>query len=288
MRLNHKTLFCITNEAHEATNKLLEAACQNRGVAYVPIDPDFFRYDAPPALDGNMLYRVEKTKQAKTVEQFLLFYNSVATFYRTPMHGIAKLDNVIAATMLHEHSGIPIPKTFYGLPMSDQLEEVVASLGGFPIILKAVGGSHGLGVMRIDSIASLRSVADYLRMGTNQTQFILRHYIDVLNSARLIVLGDRVIDSIQYMAPSGDFRSNAGVSPRVTAKRFSGTIEDVAKKAVSMLGWEFGGVDILIDADEKSYVIEVNLPCFFPRCQNITGVDIAGKMVDYLLEKTRS
>ncbi|KKQ46317.1 MAG: hypothetical protein US63_C0003G0030, partial [Candidatus Moranbacteria bacterium GW2011_GWC2_37_8] len=50
-------------------------------------------------------------------------------------------------------------------------------------------------------------------------------------------------------------------------------------------GFEFGGVDILIDRNGEHYLIEANFPCFFPRCQMLTGVDISGMMLDYLVQK---
>lgn len=54
--------------------------------------------------------------------------------------------------------------------------------------------------------------------------------------------------------------------------------------AVKALGLEFGGVDVMITNDGPK-VVEVNYPCFFPRCQMLTGVDIAGQMVEYLVNK---
>jgi glutathione synthase/RimK-type ligase-like ATP-grasp enzyme len=103
----------------------------------------------------------------------------------------------------------------------------------------------------------------------------------------LIVLDNHVIDSIEYRAPTGDFRSNVGESPAAIAKIFTKEIQKIAIEAVSSLHWEFGGVDILLDASDAPYVTEVNLPCFFPRCQDCTGTDIAGHMLEYLLRKAK-
>lgn len=112
----------------------------------------------------------------------------------------------------------------------------------------------------------------------------MKEYCNVTSSARLIVLGDKVIDSIEYSAPKGDFRSNEGKTPNVSQKRFSETVNEIAVQAVKALGLEFGGVDIMI-TDNGAKVAEVNYPCFFPRCQMLTGTDIAGQMIKYLRDK---
>ena len=100
------------------------------------------------------------------------------------------------------------------------------------------------------------------------------------------MLGDKVIDSIEYTANDGDFRSNEGAKPNVAPKKFTDEVEKLAVKATRALGLEFGGVDIMI-TNNGPKVAEVNFPCFFPRCQQLTGTDIAGMMVDYLMEKAR-
>ena len=72
--------------------------------------------------------------------------------------------------------------------------------------------------------------------------------------------------------------------PNVQPKKFDACVEDIAVRACKALGLEFGGVDIMI-TDDGAKVAEVNYPCFFPRCQMLTGTDIAGKMVEYLEKK---
>ena len=188
--------------------------------------------------------------------------------------------------MIFPRFSIPIPKTVNYIPENrDALRQCVEELGGFPIIIKALGGSHGVGVMRADSLESLFSVSDYLR--TTGERFVLKEYCNVLSTARLIVLGDKVIDSIEYSANKNDFRSNEGKTPNVAPKKFDSRVEEVAIKATHSLGLEFGGVDIMV-TDSGPKVAEVNFPCFFPRCQLLTGTDIAGMMVDYLMGKSAS
>jgi len=117
---------------------------------------------------------------------------------------------------------------------------------------------------------------------------ILREFIDQPTHARLIVLGDQVVDSIEYVAQGDDFRTNAGDTPSVRPKKFSPEMEAIAVQAVTVLGLEFGGVDMMTDEAGNDVVLETNFPCYFVRAQEATGTDVAGKMVEYLMAKSKS
>ncbi len=282
----HVTFYCIRGDEHPEVDRLLREACASKSVTFVQLRPDEFDYDRAPDLRGQLLYRVATTTRARCVEKFLL-RDGVASFYRTPLDGVAKLNHVIEATLQHQRCGVAIPKTVYGLSRNHEvLAREVESLGGFPVVLKAIGGTHGVGVMKVDSLSSLISLVDFLFARDPDPPFLLRSYILSTSSARLIVLGGEVVDSIEYLVPSGDFRSNVGSSPAVRSTVFPKDVQQLAVRAVEVLGWEFGGVDVVVHAETgQPFVTEVNLPCYFPRCQLQTGTDIAGRMVDYLLTK---
>jgi ribosomal protein S6--L-glutamate ligase len=160
----------------------------------------------------------------------------------------------------------------------------VKQLGGFPVVLKALGGTKGMGVMKIESFSSLFSVADFL---LNQGKlFVLKQYLPVKTSARFIVLGEKVIASIEYVAKEGDFRTNSSKDIKVRSKKYPKMFEELAVKATKAMSWEFGGVDILIHKG-KPYVSEVNFPCNFMRAQKLLKQDIALQMVEFLAERSR-
>lgn len=261
---------------------LLEAACDQRRLQFVPVHQTTFDpVDLPKVNRGDLVYRVGVGQKPQDIERTLL-KPGVITLHQDFRHAFTWMANVHWL----EQNSIPVPQTVHFVPKDHELLlKAAESLGGFPIIVKALGGSHGVGVMKIDSASALKSIVDFLH--AQDTYIILRRFIPVSSSARLIVLGNKVIDSIEYRAPKNDFRSNVGETPNVHPKKFSAKTERIAIDAVRATGTEFGGVDILIDRKGNNYVAEVNFPCNFSRCQNLTGVDIAGKMVDYMLRKAK-
>ncbi len=279
-------LYLISNiqqtndNSNLVTCKLLTDACEVRGIEYEILDPATVNPLKVQLQPGDGLYRIATAHYNGAAElEYMLVNPQVATFLNNPLSLGDRRDATMYAKL-----NIAAPKTVNYVPSDRKvLLEVVEELGGFPVILKAMGGSHGVGVMRLDSPESLFSVSDFARHGGSE--LLLKEYCSVRSSARLIVLGDKVIDSIEYSAPKGDFRSNEGASPNVSPRRFDTEVEQLAVHATNAQGLEFGGVDIML-TDDGPKVAEVNFPCFFPRCQMLTGTDIAGQMVDYLRKKS--
>jgi len=264
---------------------MLHNSCIECNIDFIRINTEDFDYtNNHYEINGNILYKVSTTTNANILEKYL-FNSEALTFYYPQVPPITKPDNVIEATIVHAQNNIRIPKTIYSVTTDKtRLNSYIDYLGGFPIIIKLAGGSHGIGVIKIDSFSSLISILDVLTQ--DEKPFILKKYINSPSHARLIVLGDEVIDSIEYKTKKDDFRTNIG-EPDVIGKTYNNDINKLAVKAMNILGWKFGGVDIIIK-DNTPYLLEVNMPCFFGRTQNTTGTDISGMMIDHLVAKTKN
>lgn len=273
--------LCLTNEKNIATNKLLEVACAKRNVEYT----ESVDLSSWSPIDNFLMYRVANATEAKVLEKTLLLKQNITSLRQT--YFSCFLDNAVDSTLYLQNKGVLMPKTFQiiGKNHSKILNLIKSESLSFPIIIKCSVGSHGVGIIRVDSSASLLSVVDLLF--AQDIQFIIREFIHVASSARLIVLENKVIDSIEYVSPSADFRSNVGNLPTVYKKKFPEDIQLLAIQAVKAMEVDFGGVDILINEKGEGYVAEVNFPCFFPRCQLLTGTDIALQLIDYLINKSR-
>lgn len=281
-------LFVISRlETNETTINLLKEACGNLGIDFnLLITEEFNAMNAPELTENDMLYCLADDYSSRSIEK-LLINSSVKTFYTDYKKCYEKMDDADDVTSYYTHrlAGLPTIETVPVMTADKTvLSEYASSLGGFPIIIKAVGGtSHGVGIIRIDGQESLYSVADFL-VGTN-TNFLFKKYINVNQHIRAIVLGDTVIDSIEYITPEGDFRSNVGEEPNVRPIEIGELASRIAVSAVKTLGFEFGGVDLLVDKDGGVHIAEVNFPCFFSRAQMATGKPLAKIMLEYLASK---
>jgi glutathione synthase/RimK-type ligase-like ATP-grasp enzyme len=189
-------------------------------------------------------------------------------------------------TILNQYRDVQMVPTKVVLSSDKQyLDNLVSELGGYPIIVKAPKGSHGVGVIKIESHETLYSIIDF--MMAQEIDVTLKKYIEADGHYRVVVLDNKVLSTIKYNKPDKDFRTNAG-DPEVYSVNLPQEGMDVALDAVSKqdLHTNFGGVDLIwSEQDQLFYVMEVNFPCFFPRNEMVDDVSISSEIIKYLLNK---
>jgi ribosomal protein S6--L-glutamate ligase len=132
----------------------------------------------------------------------------------------------------------------------------------YPVIVKTNTGSQGIGVMKVDSFASLKSVAQLLC--EKQMPFLIQEYLEHKFSYRIIMLGDELLASNQRSVPESDFRSNSHQNGKLVKNTEKYNPEanelEIAKQIVAVLGCQFCAIDYLLsdDDDRVMTVLEVN------------------------------
>lgn len=282
------TLHLLTHgqqlSAHpESISSLLSQACSELGIQFIVHDLEVISLEDLPKLGSNdLFYRIATGKKAKLAEQIMVT-PECTTFYQDWRLAMGVIG---CSYFTHQHYNLPAIPTVPFIPNTDQgIEKAVASLGDFPVIVKVRGGSHGVGVIRVDSMPSLKSLFDYFR--SQETAILLRKYIEHKYYARVVVVGDKVAAGHIAYAMGDEFRTNSGDDTEQRRDVFTPTpeIAAMAVKAAQTLGIETAGVDLLFDANDQPHIAEVNFPNNFTITQRVTGVDIAKIMVQYLIDK---
>lgn len=258
---------------------LLENACKALHIKFQALNPRSFDFSKPsPVKKGDIVYRISRGGLLHPFEKFLV-KPGVTTFYANS--AVPSYDPFV----LTKHS-LPCPQTiFCASRKRKMLMQYVEKLGGFPIIVKALGGTRGMGVMKVDSYTALFGIVDYLL--ADQKLITLQEYIPERKSARFIVLGRKIIGSMEYQAKDLDFRTNEAKFPNVVPKKYPREAEKLAVQATEAVGVEFSGVDILVHK-KRYYITEVNFPCNFVRAQTVLKKDVAREMVRYLWKKSKT
>lgn len=263
---------------------IVREACDRAGVSCVIIDSLTTDYaNLPRLVTGDMLFN---SGRGSVRLETLLIRPGVATFRTCGASAFTGNSDTTVHCAVMEKAGLPVPRTIHRLPPdNDRLPDYVATVGGFPIVVKVTDGTLGVGVMLIESMRSLRSVLDFLR--TTGREFILRQYIEPAHVARLCVIGERVVASLRYKVRDDDFR---GLPYRMGGKQmsFGDEIEALAVRGSKVAQQEFTGVDILIDNAGRPWVLEVNGPSNFVAYEREMGIPIGDMIVAHLLAKARA
>lgn len=242
----------------------------------------FLSYSQVGQISSNdCIYRITSNGISREIELDILM-RGVKSMYSKDLW----LYQYKSKTILNQYRDVKMVPTKVVLSSGKQyLDNLVSELGGYPIIVKAPKGSHGVGVIKIESHETLYSLVDFMMaQGIDVT---LKKYIEADGHYRVIVLDNKVLSTIKYNKPDKDFRTNAG-EPEVFSVNLSQEGMDVALNAVSKqdLQTNFGGVDLIwSEKDQLFYVMEVNFPCFFPRNEMVDDVSISSEIIKYLLNK---
>jgi ribosomal protein S6--L-glutamate ligase len=180
-------------------------------------------------------------------------------------------------------SGVNIPKTVFARE-GEYTEELLDIVGGAPVVIKLLEGTHGIGVVLAETKKAAKSVIDaFYGIGAN---ILIQEFIEEAHGSdlRVIVVGDRVVGAMLRKGAEGDFRSNLHRGGEAQPAELTKKEANVAIKAARTLGLNIAGVDIL-RSSKGPLVLEVNSSPGLQGIEKQTGEDIAGEIIDYVVSK---
>ncbi len=193
---------------------------------------------------------------------------------------ILRARDKLRSHQLLARQGIGLPTTVFG-DNPDDTNDLLAMLGKPPHVIKLNEGTQGAGVMLTEKPSASRSVIEALR--GLYANFLVQEFIAEAKGAdlRCFVVGGNVVATMRRQAPKGDFRSNLHRGGTAKAVRASEAEQATAVHAAASLGLGIAGVD-LIRSKRGPLVLEVNSSPGLEGIEAATGVDIAGRIIDFV------
>ncbi|MFW6172942.1 MAG: ATP-grasp domain-containing protein [Elusimicrobiota bacterium] len=280
----------------------LKNACERRGFSFHPIlIPGNSYVSDIDQNNPNIIIRNTKTKEVielepentlvvirgsvihdQTISSLLTYLESKGLFVINNKDTIELCANKYNTAVKLMVAGIPTPRTCL-VNNINELEEALEKVGNqFPIIVKTVKGSAGIGVSRIDSKESLKGVLQSL--WKHRAKLLLQEFLESDFDIRSIVLDGKIIASMRRNKIDGDFRSNYSLGGEVEPYELSKEEQKVVLDTAKMSGAFFCGVDHMV-IDNKPYVIEVNASPGSKGVQKATGINVIEELMDYISDK---
>lgn len=182
---------------------------------------------------------------------------------------------------------IPTPKTLLAFT-EDAALKALETLG-YPAILKPVVGSWGRLIAPLKDIDSAKAIFESREFMFPLYQvYYLQEMIErPQRDIRCFVIGDHAVAAIYRYSAPGDWKTNIARGGKAEPCPITPQIEDLAIKATKSVGGGAFGVDIM-ESDHGLLVHEVNYTTEFKSTSEVTGVDIAGLLLNYLIETIRT
>ena len=177
--------------------------------------------------------------------------------------------------------GLPVTTFAHDPKQTEEVLQVAGDAGDAPLVIKLLEGTQGLGVVLADTDRSAKSVVEAFRAtGTN---ILIQEFIKEAGGTdiRAIVIGGRVIAAMKRTGAEGEFRSNLHRGGSAELVKRSPEERSTAVRAAKSLGLNACGVDML-RANHGAVVMEVNSSPGLEGVEKATGLDVAGKMIEFL------
>lgn len=177
-------------------------------------------------------------------------------------------------------SGIGIPKSVFARhPKSDDVKSLIQEVGGTPVILKLLEGTHGTGVIKADSVSSAKSAVE--AFSGIKKDLIVQEFIEEAGGKdiRAFVVDGEVVGAMERSGQGDEFRSNLHKGGVARAIEIDKKIKSTALEAAKLMGLTVAGVDLLLSA-RGPLVIEVNSSPGLQGIEKATKEDIASKVIE--------
>ncbi len=199
---------------------------------------------------------------------------------------IGRSRDKLRSMQLLARDGIGLPVTAFAHD-AKQAGAVVALAGGAPTVIKLLEGTQGIGVVLADTERSAKSVIEAFR-GAN-VNILVQEFIKESGGTdiRAIVVGGKVIAAMQRTGAKGEFRSNLHRGGSAKLIKISPEERSTAIRAAKAMGLNVCGVDML-RANHGPVVMEVNSSPGLEGVENATGMDVAGKIIEYLEKNAKT
>lgn len=177
-------------------------------------------------------------------------------------------------------AGIGMPKTVF-TNYSRDVEEVIAHVGGVPVVIKLLEGTQGLGVV----LAETKNAAESVLEAFNglEARVIVQEFIKEAKGAdiRALLVDGQVVGAMKRQGKDGDFRSNLHRGGTADIIKLNEAELKLAMNAARVLKLAVCGVDML-QSDRGPLLLEVNSTPGLEGIEGATGKNIAKAIITFI------
>jgi len=177
-------------------------------------------------------------------------------------------------------AGVGLPKTVF-TNYSKDVDHLVDSVGGAPLVIKLLEGTQGLGVVMAETKNAAKSIIE--AFNGLKARVIAQEFIEEAGGAdiRAFVVEGNIVGAMKRQGKKGEFRSNLHRGGTASVVELTEEERNTALKAARVLGLGIAGVDML-QSKNGPLVIEVNSSPGLEGIEGATGKDIAREIISYI------
>jgi ribosomal protein S6--L-glutamate ligase len=207
-------------------------------------------------------------------------FEMMNVFATSSSQGILRSRDKLRAIQILSREGCAVPKTAFARHTVD-VNELIKYVGGAPLVVKLVEGTQGLGVVLCETKKAAKSVIEAFY--ALEANILVQEFIEEAKGTdiRAFIVDGEVVGAMERKGPEGEFRSNLHRGGTARAVELDDEMRMTAIKAAASMGLAVAGVDML-PSKRGPLIMEVNSSPGLEGIERATGVDIAGKIMQYI------
>ncbi|MDQ3083309.1 MAG: lysine biosynthesis protein LysX [Thermoproteota archaeon] len=182
-----------------------------------------------------------------------------------------------------QKNGIQTPNAMCAFNTTSSID--AAKKFGYPLVIKPTVGSWGRLIGLLNDEEAVKAVLE-----DREHMFPIYHinYFEEFikrppRDIRAIVIGDEVVAAIYRYSGNNEWKTNMALGGHASPCPITTELEDICIKSSKIFKGDIVGVDLMESEKYGLVVHEVNNTTEFKNTVRVTGVDIPGLIVDYMV-----
>jgi ribosomal protein S6--L-glutamate ligase len=207
-------------------------------------------------------------------------FEVMGVFSTNESQAISRSRDKLRCLQILAREGIGLPVTGFAHDTQD-IDGLIKSVGGAPVVIKLLEGTQGIGVVLAETHQAAKSVIEAFR-GLD-ANILVQEYIKEAAGVdlRCFVVGSKVVAAMKRQGAEGEFRSNLHRGGKAETIKLTPEERSTAIRAAKAMGLSVAGVDLL-RSNHGPVVIEVNSSPGLEGIEQASGVDVAGKIIEFV------
>jgi len=213
-------------------------------------------------------------------------FEVMGVFTANESQAISRSRDKLRCLQILSREGVGLPVTGFAHSTQD-IDGLIEIVGGAPLVIKLLEGTQGIGVVLAETHQAAKSVIEAFR-GLD-ANILVQEFIKEAGGMdiRCFVIDNKVVASMKRQGAPGEFRSNLHRGGNAEKIKLTPEERSTAVRAAKAMGLRVAGVDLL-RSNHGPVVMEVNSSPGLEGIENATGVDVAGKIIDFLQKNAAS
>ena len=158
----------------------------------------------------------------------------------------------------------------------------------FPMVLKTLQGSKGVGVLLIETERSLQSQVSLIYKIDPFCDILLQEYIESDYDVRVVIVNREIIGAMKRNKITGDFRSNVSQGAKADEVELTDLEKDQCLQAAKAVNGQWVGVDFIPAKNrdkDAPFIIEVNHSPGTAGISNIIKQNVSELVIDKYMDR---